>query len=219
MSRLQLSPDTTADMQSIAYPQTVFDKSIFHAHHLQSVNFQPIKADPFQPDWMLAILLFCFILLAWVQVFYPKRIQQIFRAPFSKRFINQLTRDGNLFSERITVALGLIYILTYSLFIFEFNKKILGFSIHGIPEISLFGIIALVNLALMAAKVTLVQFLGAIFKTRSTTGNYLLNQLIFALLSGPVLLAALVFIIYIKLILLLYISLAVIVLLLSLIHI
>jgi hypothetical protein len=72
----------------------------------------------------------------------------------------------------------------------------------------------LVYLGFLTAKVALVQLLGAIFKTRETTGNYLLNLLIFALLSGPVLLIALVFIIYLKLVILLYICLFIFALLL-----
>ncbi len=146
----------------------------------------------------------CFILLAWVQVFYPKRIQQIFRAPFSRRFINQLTRDGNLFQERIGVALGIIYILAYSLFLYELNEQILKLNFPGISGISLYWLITLVNIGIITAKVIMVQFLGIVFKTKETTANYQLNILIFALLSGPAILISLVFIIYLKSVILIY---------------
>ncbi|MEI7896308.1 MAG: DUF4271 domain-containing protein [bacterium] len=214
MSRMYASPDTTADRQSIAFPQTVYAKSAFTAHHLRPTDFQTKKIDHFQPDWVLAILVFCFILLAWVQFFYPKRIQQIFRAPFSRRFINQLTRDGNLFRERITIAMGMIFLFTCSLFLYEFNRQILGFSFKGISAISLYGLITILIICFLAAKVALMRFLGAIFKTRGTTNNYLLNQLIFALVTGPVLLTVLVFIVYLNVAFLLYICLSLLVALL-----
>jgi len=214
MSRIHLSTDTTITLESTAFPQPVFGKSIFQSHQLQPTDFQISHLHKAQPDWVLAILVLCFILLAWVQVFYHKRILQIFRAPFSKRFINQLTRDGNLFRERIVIALGIVYILTFSLLLYEFNEQVLRFTLQGVTGITLYWLITVINIGVLAAKVALVRFLGAIFKTRETTNNYLLNLLIFALLSGPVLLTALIFIVYLKSIIILYICLFIFILLL-----
>jgi hypothetical protein len=142
---------------------------------------------------MAAILLMCFIILAWVQVFYHKRFGQLLRAPFSKRFINQLIRDGNLFRERIAIALGVVYFLAFSLFIYHCIETVLPVSFGRFSGIRL--------------------FLGMIFKTRETTGNYLLNLLIFLLLSGPVLLAGLVWITYLGSGILLFILIAIFVML------
>ncbi len=215
MSRILSSHDTTFTLQSTALPQPVFVRSIFQSHQLHTNDFRINSVPKAQPDWVLAILVISFILIAWTQVFYPKRIQQVFRAPFSKRFINQLTRDGNLFSERITIAMGLVYLLTFSLFLYEANDQILGFSFQGITGVALFGVISIVVVAMLAAKVALVQLLGAIFKTRETTGNYLLNLLIFALLSGPVLLASLIFIVYMKSVIAIHICLVIFIILLA----
>ncbi|MCX6268497.1 MAG: DUF4271 domain-containing protein [Bacteroidetes bacterium] len=216
MSRIKSSHDTTLTLQSTVFPQPVFCKTIFQSHQLQPTGFQTNKLHKTQPDWVLAVFVACFILIAWVQVFYHKRVQQIFRAPFSKRFINQLTRDGNLFMERIAVALGIVYILTFSLFLYEFNEQILGIKIPGVTGISLFWLINLVNIGILSAKVALVQLLGVIFKTRETTSNYLLNLLIFALMSGPVLLISLVLVVYLKSAILLHICMVIFVLLLVL---
>ena len=109
--------------------------------------------------------------------------------------------------ERVAVALGLVYMLTFSLLLYECNEQILGFTFSQVSGISLFGLITLLNVGVLAAKVALVQLLGVIFKTRETTGNYLLNLLIFALLTGPLLLIALIFIVYLKSLLLLHICL------------
>jgi hypothetical protein len=207
MSRIHTSPDTTTTMQSLVYPKPVFVKSIFQPHQLQPTGFQNNQVHLTQPDWVLAILVLCFILISWVQVFYHKRIHQIFRAPFSKRFINQLTRDGNLFTERIAIALGIVYILTFSLFLYEYNELITGFNFPGVSGVTFYSLICVITIGMLSAKVALVQLLGAIFKTRETTGNYLLNLLIFALLSGPFLLIALVFIVYLKSVILLQICL------------
>jgi len=207
MSRINSSIDSTILIRGIGFPESVYGQSIFQTHQLQPTDFPDIHVRQTPPDWILAVLLLCFILLAWVQVFYPKRIQQVFRAPFSKRFINQLTRDGNLFMERIAVALGVVYLLTFSLFLYEFNLQVLGLTFFGVSGITLYGLIFLLSIGVLVTKVALVQLLGVIFKTRETTSNYLLNLLIFALLSGPVFLITLVFIVYLKSIILLYFSL------------
>lgn len=205
MSRIQSSSDTTITMQSTAGAPPVFEKSIFQSHMLHPTGFQISPLRMVQPDWILGVLLLCFILLAWGQVFYHRRIMQIFRAPFSKRFINQLKRDGNLFKERISIVLGIVYILSLSMFLYETNELTLGYYFQGFAGLLLYGLIIVIIVVFMAAKVALVQWLGVIFKTRETTRNYLLNMLIFFLISGPVLLIALVFIIYLKSFVLIYI--------------
>jgi hypothetical protein len=208
MSRIHTSPDTTITIQSLVFPQPDMVPSLFTTQQLHPKAPHAIHARDVQADWVPALLVFCFIVLAWGQVFYHKRIQQIFRAPFSKRFINQLTRDGNLFRERISIALGLIYIMCLSLCIYEFNAQVLHLGFKDIGGIMFFGIIVLVVIGFTVAKVTMIQFLGAIFKTRDTTGNYLLNLLIFSLLTGPFLLIAMVLVVYLKSPLLLNIVLA-----------
>jgi len=59
----------------------------------------------------------------------------------------------------------------------------------------------------------LVSILGIVFKTKETTYNYLLNLMIFAIITGPVILFFLVFIVYLKTPAILYLCLAIIILL------
>jgi hypothetical protein len=213
MSRIDASTDTTFDLQSIAAPQIVFAESIFTDNQLQPGKFEIKQTPSYQPDWILAIFIFCIILISWARVFYLKRIQQIFKAPFSKRFISQLTRDGNLFRERVSVALGIVFVLVMSLFLYELNQKILGFTFPPLREIGLFWSILLVFIAFLVVKVALIQLLGIIFKTRETTNNYLLNMLVFNLVSGPVLLVGLILLLYLKSVFLLYLCLIILLLL------
>jgi hypothetical protein len=205
MSRIHSSPDTTLTFESLVFPQPVFVKSPFQAHHLRPGDFTVGQVHSAQPDWVLAILLLCFLLLAWTQVFYHKRVRQIIRAPFSQRFINQLTRDGNLFRERVSVSLGIVYLLAFTLFLFEFNSQILRLTIPPFEGFSLYLLITAITLAILIFKVFLIQLLGSIFRTREITNSYLLNILIFALLSGPMLLFMLVFIAYLNSVILFHI--------------
>ena len=212
MSRINQSADTTTNLQGTVFPRPDYGPSMFRTQQLHPRQFPQFHPRPSQPDWIPAALITCFILLAWVQVFFHKRFRQIVRAPFSRRFINQLTRDGNLFYERIAVALGMVYLLSFTLLLYQFNVQFLHLSFGNVNGLALYGIINLATIVLITAKITVIQFIGTIFKTKETTGSYLLNILIFALLSGPVVLTFLVFMVYTGSVTFLYVSCIVILL-------
>ncbi|MCK9421174.1 MAG: DUF4271 domain-containing protein [Bacteroidales bacterium] len=198
MSRIHNANDTTLSLQSIDLPQAEYTSSVFTSHLLTPGTFRAREHPQINQDWILGMLIFCFILLAWTQVFYSKRIRQIFRAPLSKRFLNQLVRDGNLFNERVTLTFGLVYLLVVSLLLYQLNEQLWGLNFFGLRNITLFLAILFLFFGYWVIKFMLIRFLGVVFKTRETTFNYLLNLLIFCLITGPVILAFLVFIIYLK---------------------
>jgi hypothetical protein len=214
MNGIHRTADTTLKLQSVAMPEKVFGESVFSSSRLQPVKFQIREVRPYQPDWILGILMFCVILVTWARVFYYKRMQQIFLAPFSQRFLNQISRDGNLFSERISLALGIVFVLVASLLIFEVNQQILGLTFQPISQSFLFGAIVMAVIIFQTVKAAMIQLLGVIFKTRETTYFYLLNMLIFDMFSGLALLAGLILMLYLKSITILYIILIIITVLL-----
>ena len=170
-------------------------------------KIQPTWGKKYQPDWIFALLLLGFVLIAWVQFFYRKRLQQVILSPFSKRFMNQLMRDGNLFKERISVAMGAIYFISLALLIFESNELILkGHVSPFLNGISFYLLIIIVLILYWSVKVVLISVVGLVFKTAATTKMYLLNVLVINIITGLLLLPLLVFIIYLKSIVFLYIS-------------
>jgi hypothetical protein len=213
MSRIHTSPDTTCSLQSQAIPKSDFTESIFTASQLHHKKFEVRVVRPSHPDWILAIIIFCIILITWARVFYYNRMQQIFRAPFSKRFINQLTRDGNLFRERVAVAMGIVFLLAFSLLLYEINQQILVFTLPHVNGLMLFWFLLIIFIVFQTVKVALIRFLGIIFKTRDVTYRYLLNMLIFSLFTGPVLLIGLILDLYLKSIVILYLCLIIVTLL------
>jgi len=193
------STDSTADLQSLLSPAPPARPSFFTSHQLKIQGIRPVQFNKYQPDWILGLLLLCFVLLAWVHVFYRRRLRQILMAPYSRRFLNQLVRDGNLFSERITLATGLIYFITTSLFLFQFYELILlkeaGKTLQGFL---LFALISLFVLGFWILKIVLIRFLSFVFRTGQTSREYILNILIFNILTGILLLPLLVITVYLK---------------------
>ncbi len=195
---IQRSVDTTEASLSVVFPQPAYAPSLFTGHDLRSVAPPSPVQHPTGPWWIPAILIAAFILIAWTRFFYPGRLRQIFRAPFSQRFVNQLVRDGNLFSERIALALGTVYLISFSLFIYLLAGRFQWPVVPGVPGIYLFAGILLMTAAYLAAKVTLMILLGIIFRTRESTAAYLLNMLLFTLVSGPLLLIFLIPAVYLR---------------------
>lgn len=208
MNKISCSPDSTLTMESLAIPGPVFSKSLFTSHTLQARNYKPLENQKFQPDWIFGVFLFAFILLAWSNFFYFNRLKQITLAPISKRFINQLIRDGNLFKERISVTLSIIYFLSFALLLYQANQLIVKLPLWNIRGILLYLLIIGSLVTFWLIKIGLIRLLGTIFKTSSTTHDYLLNLLIFSIIDGILLLPLLVFIVYLKSIILLYIALS-----------
>ena len=206
----KVSHDTTPEGKSIAVDKTGEIHSFFQEHQLRAQRLEPEAENKYQQDWIFGLLLLCFGLLAWVQFFYRKRLQQVILSPFSKRFINQLVREGNLFNERITVALGIIYFITLTFLIFETNELILGGHIPPyLNRFTFYLAILLVLVVFWLVKILMISILGMVFQTSATTGMYLLNVLIISVITGLLLLPLMVFVIYLKSAFLLYISLTI----------
>jgi hypothetical protein len=172
-------------------------KPSFLSPHLLNTN--TLKSKPinsYSNDWILIILIISFLLYAWTHFVSSKRLKQIFNAPFTNRALNQLTRDGDIFKERISIPLIIIYILSSSLFIFNIGHYLINFKNLDLYNlfffIKIFGVISL----LMLLKSVITRFIGIIFKNLAATSAYLLNSLIFNIITGLILLPVNVFLAY-----------------------
>ena len=162
--------------------------------------------DPFQPDWILGILLLSFMLLAWSQYFHRKRLGQLLQAPFQKRHLSLLVREGNLFAERISVTLGIIYFLVVPLLLYQVNDMILKKTPGNLRPVELYAILVGILLAYWLVKYFLVRMLDSIFRTYQTAHEYLLNILVVNFITGIVLLPMVLLTVYLKSPVFLYIS-------------
>ena len=204
MNPIYQSTDTALIGESNPQKDFTYIPSPFTLNELKINQLRIRENQVFQPDWILGILIFGFVLLSWAQVFYSRRIRQIFLAPYSKRFINQLIRDENLFKERVSIALGVLYILNFSLLLYQVNEMILHAAFFHFPPWGKYLLMILGLSGFWLGKILGMQLLSKVFNTTATTHAYLLNILIFCLISGIILLPMLVLILYLKSILLLW---------------
>lgn len=147
-------------------------------------------------DWVTMVLIFCFLLLALVRYNHNRRLRQVLSACYSSRYINLLQREGNLFNEQIMLALGAVYLGTISLFfMFAFNHFELLDTRFIKPPIIFTGLL-LFFLVLWLIKAAANRVIAFVFETYNAADNYSLNDLLFNLTIGLLLLPVLPFIIY-----------------------
>jgi hypothetical protein len=207
----KISADSTPDMQSITFPGTVTHQRFFNSTLHPSPGSGATKYSVrYQPDWILGILIFCFIIIAWVQFFFPRRLRQILIAPYSKRNLNLLVREGKLLSERIAVALGTIYMLLFPLMIYMVYDLMENHRYSNLLEGYMVYFLLILLLGIFwGMKILLMKFLGTVFRTKQTTSEYILNVMLFNFLTGLALLPLLVAVVYVKSVMLLQICLVI----------
>ncbi|NQV02176.1 MAG: DUF4271 domain-containing protein [Bacteroidia bacterium] len=175
------------------------------------LTIQPAPLVPFQPDWVFWVFLGIFLILAWIQIFYAQRFRMILRAAFTTRRLYQLEREGNLFNERISIALSIIYILSFAMVIYQSLQLIFHQTTTSIPQFQLFILLALSVTGFWAFKIFIMNLLSLVFKTDHTNNEYKLNILVTIALLGILLIPVLVFAVYLKSVWLIYIALGLIV--------
>lgn len=161
--------------------------SVFEPHNLKPKHDTALMISKSSNDWITLAFLACFIIFAWIQTYYSKRLSQVYRAVFQPHFINQLEREGNIFKERLTLGLAFIYYTSISSFIYQLISFFASIPLKFNP-IAATGIIAGLLLSYQLLKSLIVHFTGKVFETRESARSYQLNILIFNHIIGLVLL-------------------------------
>jgi hypothetical protein len=162
------------------------EKSIFTSHLLQPSKISNSLHNETGYNWLTIILLISFAIYSATQFLYRKRIGQIFKAAIARRYMNQLVRDGDLFGERITLGLMLIFLTTFTTIIFQYIQFQSGVQLKysEVTFIAIMGGLFIFGLL----KTALINFLGHIFKTETFASEYNLTGLIYLETSGLILL-------------------------------
>ncbi|MEI6886571.1 MAG: DUF4271 domain-containing protein [Bacteroidota bacterium] len=213
MRPIHYSPDTTFFLQSVERPSMKYAPSIFGTHSLKVKTFTSPSHQHSPADWIAGLMLACLLILAWLQVFYFKRMRQIYRAPISQRFLNIMTREGSLFKERISLGLGFIYLFTSSFLLCMIIMDIIPGIHTKYGELLIFSFSAATLFFFWFLKVLIMRLLGIIFHTMPTTYLYFNNIMAFLFITGLLLLPMLILTVFLHSAILLYITLTISILL------
>lgn len=163
---------------------------------------RPFREDAGDPrlsadyDWITILLLTGFLLLAFVKHNFSRRLGQLIKACFVPRAVTHLYREGNPFNERISLALGLIYLLSSSLLIYVTLESFGWLPLKLPGNLWLYIAILVANASYWLLKSVASKMLAHIFKTYEAGGNYLLNNLLFNFTMGLFFLITLPLVVY-----------------------
>lgn len=184
-------------------------KSLFRT---QSSSFQEIKTPVRQNlniDWITFHLIICLALAAWVQIYYGKRLKQIIKAFAGTRYTSILSKEGNLFRERISIPLFIIYLVSLSLMIYQVTAGQSGAEMSGIIGLKFFSLIILVILVLWFIKNSSVRFVGKLFKNQVILTDYMHTNFIFNMVTGLILFPFIIVSVYLPSQMAVYIGIAI----------
>jgi len=170
--------------------------SIFSSHSIVIEDGKPLNNHLVNQDWITVHLLISISLIAWVQIFFNKRLKQIFKSFIGVRFSNQLSRGGNIFRERISIPLLIVYLISISLFIYLSLTNILNISIQDFSGLKLFSVIILFVLVSWFIKNITISVIGNVFKNYLILTDYILTNFIFNIISGLILIPVLIIALY-----------------------
>jgi hypothetical protein len=148
-------------------------------------------------DWVFILLLAAFALLGFVQVFYNRRLKMIFQAVYARHYASQLIREGNIFNERVSIVLFLIYLIGFSAFLYE-GLKLFSQATGFVPDFIFYLKLLAGILLVWIVKVAVIQLTGMIFTTQKRSFEYLLNAYMINLVIGLFLIFLLLPMIYLN---------------------
>lgn len=155
------------------------------------------------PDWILVILVLTLGLLAYLRKTNSKRLRQLVNAFASNRFVRQMLREEQAFTNRASVLLTINYWVVGALFIsqiFHYSPFIDELAeLSWLPRGPVFFFIALGGLAsFYLVKVALIYLAGWLFNIPNATEEYLFNFQLFATVQGLVLLPVAISVAYLN---------------------
>ena len=160
-------------------------------------NINPRPKNLIHNDWGFFLIISGFILLSIIQILYKRRLKMILHGVFGRHYASQLIRERNIYNELISLLLFIIYILSFSLFIYE-SLNIFADKTGFKPTPVIYIYIAAFLTLFWFVKVFLIWIIGVIFSTQMRSSEYLLNIFLINLLTGLVLLCILLPMIYIN---------------------
>ncbi len=199
---------------SLSYSEkdTTFTTSIFENHLLKPKSVSKNEISRTNSDWIIIPFLLVFVLYIYISTNFHQRWIQTIKAPFSKRYLGQLERDGNIFNETILFPIIFIIIISFSLFFFLIIKRFNSIQDIGISEVNLYLIILGVYLLFMLLKSLLILIVGYIFDNQSESASFILQNLLTLSISSIIIFPFLLTFAYSEISVFLYFSAIIIVL-------
>jgi len=126
---------------------------------------------PSRDQWVIVIIIALIVYTAVLNRIMSKDIGSVWSSFYSKRMLNQVSKEDGLVNSWTFIGLFLLFGLTFGLFLYQFSAyQHVYYSISGFP---LFISLTFIILVLFAVKFLVVKFLGFVFNINKVVSEYL----------------------------------------------
>jgi hypothetical protein len=160
-----------------------YKKSHFTGHLLKAVHNEPVLRPKTHENWQVILLVVILFAMAALRLFYPRRFSMLWNAFRLKRFANQLFREENVLTQRISILLFAIFLLSASYFLFQANGRY-GYYADSKPDFESFIRIFILFSGFILLKFIIHSIFGIVFKTQKEMSEYLFNMSIIQQIGG-----------------------------------
>lgn len=165
----RLSNDSIKKNDSIKYFQ------LYKGHESGPVNTEPVLRNNITPDWFFPLILIVLVVFAWLRLFYNKFFLQMIQAFLNNNIANQIVRDENIFVQRASVYLSIVFNLVGALLLYlisiHFNWTLGGIG-SGFSRFVFFLVIVSVA---YAVKFLILKICGWLFEQEREMATYIFN--------------------------------------------
>lgn len=178
-SILQIKNDSLSFKDTLLADNT----SIFQGHSLKAIHSTPIINASTQSYWQGILLFILFSIYVVIRISEPKKILKIFISVFSLQEAKQLFREEFKLTKRISLLLGIEFILIMA-FLIQFTNKYFGLILNDYSHLQQYlffiGVICLAYLVKF-----LVNYVLALISANNELGKeYLFSVFIFSQTLG-----------------------------------
>ena len=139
-------------------------------------------------SWLIFFLLTGLALLSWTRSFQRNRLNLIFNSFFSAKQLAILDRDRKLSNDPVSIALMINYMITSGALLMLLYQKFVYDDFSGRMMIHLGGVAVLLMLLIFYSRTILIDLIGNIFRTEHLAYHHKLNNMIFGMFSGIIML-------------------------------
>ena len=162
-------------------------KPLFTEQQDSTNNILPVSRSVINIDWITIHLVISLCLIAYVQIYYSKRFKQVIKAFFGNRYMHMLTKDGNIYRERISIPLVIVYLISFSLLMFLLITQYVIQPVFTLEGLKLFSVIILAVIITWFVKNLLINFVGNLFKNYLILTDYIQTNFVFNMVIGVLL--------------------------------
>jgi hypothetical protein len=148
---------------------------LYHGNELSPKHKEPVLRNNYTADWIFPVLLLILAFFAWIKFFYNRYFQQLIKAFLNTNLTNQIVRDENIFFQRISIYLSVVFNLIAALFIYLLSIQYhwtLGNLDTGFTRFIFFVIVVS---AIYALKYLVLKICGWLFEQEKEISMYIFN--------------------------------------------